>query len=61
MNRLATWTAIGIVSMSPATLALPDFGAGLHEAVSEANPSFVEVNSVRATKRIHAYRNQAGQ
>lgn len=39
---------------SPATLKLPDLGDSLHEAISEANPSIIELNTTRAIKRIHA-------
>ena len=39
---------------SPATLILPDFGMSLYEAVSDANPSTMDLNSCRAAMRIHA-------
>jgi len=39
---------------SPATLALPDMGASLHNAISDANPTIMEANVVRAIMRIHA-------
>jgi hypothetical protein len=40
--------------MSPATLALPDLGTSLHDAVSEANPSMWDANAVRCAMRINA-------
>jgi len=42
------------IQKSPATMALPDFGARLHAAISEASPSIVETNSGRVILRIHA-------
>jgi len=42
------------IQKSPATLALPDLGASLHNAVSDANPSIMEPNVVRPIMRIHA-------
>lgn len=43
-----------VIRKSPATLSLPDLGASLHEAVSEAHPSAMEFNVTRAALRIHA-------
>jgi hypothetical protein len=42
------------IQKSPATLALPDLGASLHEAVSKVRSSIMEPNSVRAIMRINA-------
>ena len=42
------------IQKSPATLALPDIGASLHEAISEAHPTIMEPNNARAIMRIHA-------
>lgn len=42
------------IQKSPATLALPDLGASLHEAVSNARPTVVEMNTARAIMRIYA-------
>jgi hypothetical protein len=39
---------------SPTTLALPDLGDDLHEAISAAHPSLLEFGITRAFKRIHA-------
>jgi hypothetical protein len=39
---------------SPETITRPDLGASLHEAVSQANPSDLECNIVRAAMRVHA-------
>ncbi|EDY18767.1 hypothetical protein CfE428DRAFT_3804 [Chthoniobacter flavus Ellin428] len=39
---------------SPETITRPDLGASLHEAISQANPSELECNIVRAAMRIHA-------
>jgi len=42
------------ICRSPRIRTLPDFGAGLHEAVSQKNPSICELNVSRAVMRIHA-------
>ncbi len=39
---------------SAASLTLPDFGANLHEAIGEKNPSIMELNFTRINMRIHA-------
>ncbi len=42
------------VTKSTATLALPDFGASLHDAIDQRHPSIMAPNFARAAMRIHA-------
>ncbi len=42
------------IAVSPQTLALPDLGAGLHDAVSKSVPTLMEANITRAAMRLHA-------
>jgi hypothetical protein len=42
------------ILQSPGWQKAPDLGARRHEAVSEANPSFVEMNTIRALERLYA-------
>jgi hypothetical protein len=42
------------ITQSPATLALPDFGADLHDAIDRRQPTILFPNFNRAAMRIHA-------
>ena len=42
------------ITQSPATLALPDFGADLHDAIDRRQPTIMAPNFTRAAMRLHA-------